>query len=184
MKGGAISGNTSTNGPGGGVNLGGNAIFTMKNGEIRSNTAEFGGGVFVNENAEFIMENGEISGNTAKGGGGVHVYSGIFTMEGGEIRGNMAGEWGGGGVQVNGNGNATFTKKGGTIYGDTDTTHTPGSTENTATDGNGHAVATGKKRNATAGAGVKLYAQNTDGTWTYNDTSSGGAGDTTANWED
>jgi hypothetical protein len=34
----------------------------------------------------------------------------------------------------------TIAKKGGTIYGDTDTTHTQGSTENIARIGSGHAV--------------------------------------------
>ncbi|MDR1108149.1 MAG: hypothetical protein LBL19_03850, partial [Spirochaetaceae bacterium] len=47
---------------------------------------------------------------------------------------------GGGGVFVYNGG--TFNKTGGVIYGDTDGTHTAGSTENTATSGNtyGHAV--------------------------------------------
>jgi hypothetical protein len=90
----------------------------------------------------------------------------------------------GGGVRFMGEG--TFTKKGGTIYGDTDTTHTAGSNENTAASGNGHAVyALSKKRNTDAGSSVMLYAASTDGggSWTYNDTSPGGVGDTTANWE-
>jgi hypothetical protein len=87
---------------------------------------------------------------------------------------------------------ATFTKTGGVIYGDTNTTHTPGSTENTALSGNGHAVRVsgdGKKRNATAGPEIKLYAKGNEnnvwnsGVWTYNDTSAGGVGDTTAEWE-
>jgi hypothetical protein len=87
-------------------------------------------------------------------------------------------------VSTPNNDNRTFIKKGGTIYGDTNTTHTPGSTENTATNGNGHAVQGGsKRRNATAGPETKLYAKYVNGAWTYNDTSSGGAGDTTATWE-
>jgi hypothetical protein len=163
-----------------------NAAFTMEGGVISGNDAkEGGGGVNVGENATFVMESGEISGNTAKGGGGVAIYKGTFTMENGTISGNTATEWGGGGVQVNETG--TFTKKGGTIYGDTDTTHTPGSTENTATNGNGHAVVLNggnKRRNVTAGAEVKLYAQDNNGTWTYTDPTSGGVGDTTTNWED
>lgn len=100
------------------------------------------------------------------------------------ISGNMASIFGGGGVQVSTNG--TFTKKGGTIYGDTDTTHTTGSTENTAANGYGHAVYLydgDKKRNSTADTAVNLYAKYTDGAWTYNDTSADGVGDTTANWE-
>ncbi|MDR0730120.1 MAG: hypothetical protein LBF63_00500 [Treponema sp.] len=49
---------------------------------------------------------------------------------------------------------STFTKTGGTIYGDTD--NTPGSTENTAAKGNGHVVYvvvsdnSSKERNTTA----------------------------------
>jgi hypothetical protein len=78
----------------------------------------------------------------------------------------------------------TFTKKGGTIYGDTDTVHTENSAENTATSGKGHAVYGGDKmRNSTAAATVNLYAANTGGGWTYNDTSAGGVGNTTANWK-
>jgi hypothetical protein len=90
----------------------------------------------------------------------------------------------------------TFIKKGGTIYGDTDKTHTPGSDENTdqREEDNGHAVQLktinpddtslfGKGRNATAGPEIKLYAKYVNGVWTYNDTSSGGVGDTTAEWE-
>jgi hypothetical protein len=52
----------------------------------------------------------------------------------------------GGGVYVQWNStNPNFTKTGGTIYGDMDNTHTPGSTENTAPSTsnpgtNGHAV--------------------------------------------
>jgi hypothetical protein len=82
--------------------------------------------------------------------------------------------------------NASFTKKGGTIYGDTDAIHTPNSTENTAAEG-GHAVYLNgddaKKRDADANEGVKLYARRMNGSWTYNDSSTGGVGDTTANWE-
>jgi hypothetical protein len=109
------------------------------------------------------MTGGEISGNTASSGsisggfgGGVYV-SGVFTMTGGEISGNTASYYGGG-VYVYDDG--TFTKTDGIIYGDTDTTHTAGSTENTASNGNGHAVyvssSTTKKRNSTAGPEVAL----------------------------
>ncbi|GHV17125.1 hypothetical protein FACS189493_4190 [Spirochaetia bacterium] len=111
----------------------------------------------------------------------IHSYPTAEPFDGCTISGNTASEMSGGGVSVNDN--ATFTKKGGTIYGDTDTTHTPGSTENTAL--NGHAVQLngGKRRNADAGPDIKLYAKHDGSVWTYNDTSSGGVGDTTANWE-
>jgi hypothetical protein len=41
----------------------------------------------------------------------------------------------------------------------------------------------GKKRNSDAGALLDLYAQYSGGVWSYVDTSSGGVGDTTANWQ-
>jgi hypothetical protein len=184
LEGVTIRGNTASV-VGGGVGLW-EGTFTMEGGTISGNTASEwgGGGVSVNENAAFTMKGGEISGNTAsEDGGGVGVWEGTFTMEGGTISGNTAGEWGGGGVGVGGN--STFTKKGGTIYGDNDTAHTPDSTENTASSGDGHAVqlAGGKGRNATAGAEVKLYAQYNGSTWTYTDPATGGVGDTTAEWE-
>jgi hypothetical protein len=127
------------------------------------------------------MTGGTISGNSTNNGGGVQVYNGTFTMEAGTISGNSANN--GGGVDVGGD--STFTKKGGTIYGDTDTSAGNGdSTDNTAASGNGHAVqAGGKKRNADADPTIKLYAKYESGVWTYNDLSSGGAGDTSGNWE-
>jgi hypothetical protein len=207
MTGGEISGNTVTEWDGGGVQVGENATFIMEDGEISGNTAAInGGGVVVQDNATFTMEGGtikdnkadncgggvrisggtftmmgsEIHGNTAMRGGGVDDWNGTFTMAGGEIRGNTAAE-SGGGVWFGSKETKTFTKTGGTIYGDTDTT--PGSTENTSLKGDGHAVGDGKRRNATAGPEVKLYARHENGVWTYNDTSVGGVGDTTANWE-
>jgi hypothetical protein len=81
-------------------------------------------------------------------------------MSGGTIGGNTAegtSSNGGGGVYASSN--ATFTKTGGTIYGDlpANTTHTPGSNENTATVAtnpgtNGHAV---------------FYQQGTSSPYTY-----------------
>jgi hypothetical protein len=184
MKGGTISGNTS-NDVGGGVSVW-QGTFIMEDGAISDNTAKNdGGGVQVWENATFTMKGGAISDNTATNShaGGVSVWQGTFTMEDGEISGNTADN--GGGVKLLNNGNVTFTKKGGIIYGDTDTTHSPGSTENTALSGNGHAVwlDSGKKYNADADSGRNLYAHYDGSTWSYNDTS-GGAGDTTSNWEE
>jgi hypothetical protein len=112
------------------------------------------------------MSGGEISGNTSDVGGGVHVTgSGTFTMSGGEISGNTASSsssifYGGGGVYIGSSGIFAKTASGGVIYGDTNTTHTAGSTENTARNGNGHAVyvasSPSKKRNTTAGSDVVL----------------------------
>jgi hypothetical protein len=108
-------------------------------------------------------------------------------MSGGEISGNTAPN-GGGGVYVGGTG--TFTKTGGIIYGDTDTTHTAGNDENTAASGNGHAVyvydaSIPKIRNATAGAGVNLDSavdRSILGGW--EDFSSGGISDAVGSLSD
>jgi hypothetical protein len=172
----------------------------MEAGEISGNTASsssssdvYGGGVYVGSGT-FTMSGGEISGNTASSsyaayGGGVFVGSGTFTMSGGEISGNTASSSYaayGGGVFVNSYTDTNFLKKGGTIYGDTDTITGNGyETDNTATSGNGHAVYTGnKQRNVTAGPGVKLYAKYTNSTWTYDGTGVDGINaDTTANWD-
>jgi hypothetical protein len=64
----------------------------------------------------------------------------------------------------------TFTKTGGTIYGDTDTTHTAGSDENTATGGDGHAVyynvsPIAKKRHTTLGPGDNISPTNLAANW-------------------
>jgi predicted outer membrane repeat protein len=105
----------------------------------------------------------------------VYVSGATFTKTGGTIGGastsglgNTAKTSGGGVSSVT---DGTFTKTGGTIYGDlsANTTHTPGSDENTATSGNGHAayVSGTKKRNATAGPGDALDSAKTgaDGGW-------------------
>jgi hypothetical protein len=162
---GVISGNIASgeeeeeDGGGGVFNSG---TFTMKDGEISGNNASGSGGGVFNDTDTFTMEGGEISGNTAGGsGGGVENFYAEFTMEDGVISGNTASGGDGGGVFNSG---GSFTKTGGTIYGDTDTTHTPDSTENTATSGNGHAVFSyvtdleeiTKKRNSTAGPEVNL----------------------------
>jgi hypothetical protein len=180
MRGGSsVNNNTAAKG-GGGVHTSENSIFTMEGGSsVSNNTAKGGGGVRVGENASFIMEGGVIGGNTASdgGGGGVSVWRGTFTMRSGMISGNIGGS--GGGVKVN---EATFIKKGGTIYGDTDNTFGNGpSTDNTATDG-AHAVGAGKQRKTTAGPEVKLYASYKGGSWSYDGTSVG-VGNTTSEWQ-
>jgi hypothetical protein len=86
-------------------------------------------------------------------------------MSGGTISGNYAAT--GGGVWVAPG--STFSKSGGgIIYGDTDATHTSGSTENTATgasSGNGHAVFYDKDvtnkyyRDADLGAGNNISTE-------------------------
>jgi hypothetical protein len=140
----------------------------------------------------FTMSGGKISGNTASSssiaggyGGGVAVSFGAFTMNDGEISGNTAASRGGG-VDVS---FGTFTKKGGTIYGDTDKIAGNGNaTDNTSTSGEGHAVQPGggskKRRNATAGPELKLFYDESGNVSTFIDSSEGGVGDTTANWEE
>jgi predicted outer membrane repeat protein len=193
----SVSGNTASSpygGSGGGVMFSSRRTFTMQdNASVSGNTASsIGGGVSVTLGTFTMQDNALVSGNTASSGGGVSVGTdGTFTMEGSaSVSGNTASSDGGGVYVSNfafvGSLGTAFIKKGGTIYGDTDTTHTAGSDENTASSGNGHAVYLhndSKKRNSTAGTTVNLYAKYIDGAWTYNDTSSGGVGDTTANWE-
>jgi hypothetical protein len=146
------------------------------------------GGVLELHEGSLVTGNSSSSSDYS-GGGGVYVRGGTFTMEvDSTVSGNRAyySSSTGGGVKVAA---GTFTKRGGIIYGDTNTTHTADSTENTALNGDGHAVYlyNGKKRNSTAGTAVKLYAKRSDSggttSWTYNDTSAGGVGNTTANWE-
>jgi hypothetical protein len=191
MTGGTIKKNEAIFG--GGVHLWGGA-FTMTGGIVQENTAfNQGGGVCIYTGA-FTMNGGTIQGNIAVNGSGGGVYSGsTFTMSGGTIQGNTASYDGyssgvgqGGGVFIAG---GTFTKGGDAlIYGDNDADHSPDSTENTAGSAYGHAVyvhvyPSFKKRDATAGPGINLYARTNGLVWFYNDTSPGGVGDTTANWE-
>jgi hypothetical protein len=155
-----ITGNIRSGGSGGGV-YANSVTFTMNGGKISGNTAisgnGSGGGVYF-YSGTFTMNGGEISGNTAGNyGGGIWFSSSSssFTMKGGKIRDNKAAL--GGGAYISG---GTFSKDSSVepsyIYGDTDTTHTPGTDENTATSaasGAGHAVrhSDGRKRNADAG---------------------------------
>jgi hypothetical protein len=149
MSGGTIDGNTASSANGGGGVYMDGETFTMTGGTISGNTAGRGGGV-CEIGGTFILQGGTISGNAASnmsrysnGGGGVYVaHNGTsFAMTGGVISGNTAKF--GGGVYV---WQGTFTKTGGTIYGDAD--HIPGNgnaTDNTATDPtnpdiNGHAA--------------------------------------------
>jgi hypothetical protein len=195
MQGGEISRNYAKSGDAGGV-FNWEANFIMEAGEISGNTASKNGGGVYNcsgsvEPAEFTMQGGKISGNTAyENGGGVYISrsniigAGIFSMQGGEISGNTASAYGGGvfvyyyGIK-DGSASGTFIKTGGTIYGDTDTDHTPGSTENTAASG-GHAVylarnyaSPHKKRDNDVGTGTEgnLYFSHSysSGSWTFTD---------------
>ncbi|MDR0303128.1 MAG: hypothetical protein LBI04_12555 [Treponema sp.] len=112
-----ITGNIITesavNSYGGGVYVKG--IFIMEGGKISGNTKSNGGGggVYVGNDGTFTMIDGTISGNTAYAGAGV-CSDGIFTMIDGTISGNTAGVVGGGVLMGE---YGTFTKTGGTIYG-------------------------------------------------------------------
>jgi hypothetical protein len=138
----------------------------MTGGKISGNTAiGYGGGVYVTQTTTFTMEGtATISDNNAANGGGVFVYgnnNAIFTMSGSAtISGNNATSDGGGVYVSSTFSTGIFTKTGGTIYGDTDTTHAANSAENTAATGNGHAVYVNgnpaKHRNADAGLAVNL----------------------------
>ena len=128
MAGGAISGNSASNG--GGVSVYSGGVFNMNDGSISGNTAYGGGGVYLDPGAVFNMSGGSISGNTATGfmgtmggGGGVRVMGGTLNMTGGSISGNSAtgtmgfDQNGGGVIAING----TFRMTGGTISGNSGT---------------------------------------------------------------
>jgi hypothetical protein len=164
----------------------------MSGGTIQGNAAYNGGGVYVSgSGSTFTMDGGTIKGNTtytssSSNGGGVYVSGGsTFFMTGGTIEGNTATICGGGVYVTNSSGN-TFTKTGGTIYGDNNNSHddSNGSTENTATSGNGHAVYLygGNQRNATSPANHNLYAEYVSGSgWSYIHPT---LGDTSGKWPD
>jgi hypothetical protein len=156
MNDGEISGNKAGVEGGGGIFIDGPSgpkwddnetpfTFTMNGGVIRDNEANVdGGGVVVYDTTVFTMNGGEVSGNKAGAdGGGVYVDRGArFLMTGGTIKSNQAVT--GGGVAMKTYGDAaipsTFSKIGGTIYGDDDTNYSSLSDNNTSTGGKGHAV--------------------------------------------
>lgn len=131
MTGGVISFNTASvsNYGGGGVFIDG-SNFTMRDGAIRSNTANGdGGGVYIFNNNSltsvttntFTMENGTISGNTAtRNGGGLYLNAvnqniSVFNMVSGAITGNTATNGGG----IYGAGNSMINIQDGTVSGNT-----------------------------------------------------------------
>ena len=108
---------------GGGIMLLVSGTLNFNNGIIsNNNTQGTGGGIRV-YGGEFIMNGGTINNNKSSGdGGGVEVHGGTsdvskFTMNGGFIKNNTS-SGKGGGVDV---GNGTFTRKAGTICGNTPT---------------------------------------------------------------
>ena len=90
ISGGTISGN-STNGVnlGGGVFVGGSGSLTLSGGTISGNTSLNGGGIGVN-GGTLTMTGGTVSLNSATTSGGGVYNIGTFTMSGGTISGNTA----------------------------------------------------------------------------------------------
>ncbi|MCL1954927.1 MAG: hypothetical protein FWF61_03255 [Brevinematales bacterium] len=104
MKAGSvITGNTNTDGSGGGVNVNTGGTFNMEGGEIKNNTANItssgsrnGGGVTVQANTStFNMSGGTITGNTAKtnGGGGYVSYGAKFNLNSPAKTSNISGNF-------------------------------------------------------------------------------------------
>jgi len=99
-----ISGNTATNGNGGGVRVE-NGTLTMGHGAtITGNTAPYGGGVYVDTKSSLIMKSGSIITNNtaANNGGGVCVQSGNLTMENGATITSNTATGDGGGLMLQG----------------------------------------------------------------------------------
>jgi hypothetical protein len=97
----AVKGN-GWSGQGGGVSIGGSAVFSMMGGEITENEVlnesgavnhegRGGGGVFIHPQGIFIMSDGIIAGNTIQDGSDSDYYKGkgIYVSSGGVF--NMSG---------------------------------------------------------------------------------------------
>jgi len=159
----SVSGNTGN--LGGGVHVSSSGTFTMRDSASVSgnNARNSGGGVYVSYGGTFAMQNNaSVSGNTSPGGGGGGVYvsdSGTFTMrDSASVSGNTA-RYSGGGVCVDNGG--TFTKTGGTIYGE----DADQNLKNAVMSRLGHAVYEFKNkswRNVTAGTTMN---SNSNGFW-------------------
>jgi hypothetical protein len=126
-----LDGGIVENNSGGGILVRG-ALFTMKRGSIRNNTAGLdkygensGGGIYIDGIATISIEGGDITGNTASQGGGVFIASGSAMMSGGSVSGNTA-TAGTGGVFVGRH--ATFSQWGGTVSGNRAPSSTPADT--------------------------------------------------------
>jgi len=159
----SVSGNTGN--LGGGVHVSNSGTFTMRDSASVSgnNARHSGGGVYVSYSGTFTMQNNaSVSGNTSPGGGGGGVYvsdSGTFTMQdSASVSGNTA-RYSGGGVCIDNGG--TFTKTGGTIYGE----DADQNLKNTVMSRLGNAVYEFKNkgwRNVTAGTAMN---SNSSGFW-------------------
>ena len=91
---GTISGNKGNSGV---VLLQSKTVFNMKGGTISGNTTSYAGGVYVSTNATFNMSGGTISNNTTKNNGGaIYALRSTVNLSGGTISGNKATKMGGG----------------------------------------------------------------------------------------
>jgi hypothetical protein len=118
MAGGKISDNRAGDKAGGvySRSMFGTSSFTMYDGIISHNSANFGGGVCID--SKFDMFNGVISDNTANlNGGGVYIGYGSVNVAGGKISGNKAAN-NGGGVWVDTNNLVGLTVSDGVIFND------------------------------------------------------------------
>jgi hypothetical protein len=195
MNGGSISNNKATGGSDDRDPLGGGVLilvgtFEMHNGFIQDNTAKnesttgMGGGVLLTNNGTFTMTNGSILRNDADNGGGVFMGAAgrTFEMKKGTIDLNDAKNGGGVYVEINKNNLSdtiavTFRKTGGVI--------TAG---NAAKNGNvayigASETGTVKFRDTEVNDGIKLYVGPAEGGFTFNDTKTGGAGNTESEWK-
>jgi tetratricopeptide (TPR) repeat protein len=136
----SVSGNKGRHGGGVGVLDG---TFTMLDStSVLGNTASEAGGGVVNSGTFTMNGNASVSGNKGSIGGGVCISGGKFYIYGNTIISGNTAEGDGGGVY-----GETFTKTGGTIYGN----DAAPELRNTATTGKGHVVYNGRWRNSTAG---------------------------------
>lgn len=110
-----VSGNTAT-GSAGGVSIESDAVVSIKNSSISSNTAQAGsgGGIQINANANVTVENSTFNGNqSTEDGGGISLSGASLTMLDSTVNFNAAGNTPndeGGGIASNGASTLTLTK--------------------------------------------------------------------------
>jgi hypothetical protein len=94
-----VSGNSATNGAGGGVFNNGN--LTLNSSTVSGNSATIGGGIVNNRN--LTLENSTVSGNSAtNNGGGIYIANGIIALNNSTVSGNSATNGIGGGIYNDG----------------------------------------------------------------------------------
>ena len=91
---GTISGNEGNSGV---ILLQSKTVFNMKGGTISGNSTTYAGGVYASTGSTFNMYGGSISNNTAKqSGGGIYALRSTVNLYGGTLSGNTAEKMGGG----------------------------------------------------------------------------------------